>query len=90
MTMSKRYIDAEHLKRLMLREWEILAEDYKTEPVAGRLYDLVDRELTADVVEVVRCEKCKHGQYDCMLDCYWCNGEAHTDAWFCAGGERRE
>lgn len=56
--------------------------------------DLIMKQPTVDVVEVVRCKDCKfRGREDCAMY-YRCNcGEQHTwetDNDFCSYGERRE
>lgn len=61
-----RYIDADAFKRnnedLLHCDFPYLCED--------TLEEIIDEEPTADVVEVVRCEDCKHSHY--FID-------AHTD-----------
>ena len=49
-----------------------------------------------DMVEVVRCKDCKHGQYEewdngeCTDKTVYCDGYGiHKPDWFCADGERR-
>ena len=49
-----------------------------------------------DMVEVVRCKNCKHGEksptFKYYPDVTWCNKylTSHNDDWFCADGKRRE
>ncbi len=82
-----RYIDAEKAKRYY--EW--ICDGTGTK-LAANMRDIfkcvIDRQPTADVVEVVRCKECKNN-WD---GCGWC-GE--LDLWvkpddFCSYGERRE
>lgn len=51
---------------------------------------------TADVVEVVRCKDCVHGEFGIFngqgeKDGCYCNlnGEGYVLDWYCKGGERR-
>ena len=65
---------------------------------AEKLQELIDSIPAADVVEVVRCKDCKHGQknnYGQLRGRYIC--EYHQDytplfspSHFCGNGERRE
>lgn len=86
-----RYIDAEKVMEEINRigghnlcEWETIG-----------VKALIDRQLTADVVEVVRCKDCiKKDTPKCAMwyDCEKCKGQW---SWcnpndFCSYGERRE
>ena len=60
--------------------------------------DLTSRTSTIkkNLVEVVRCKDCKHGQYaewdngECTDKTVYCDGYGiHKPDWFCADGERR-
>lgn len=98
-----RYIDANELCRRLNECWETNDTD------KGRLIQLViDRVITpivvgtptADVIEVVRCEKCKHGEVSIIsrttdgkerIACY-CNlknGVTDLNS-YCPSGERRD
>ena len=43
-----------------------------------------------DMVEVVRCKDCKHGEPGACGDGVDCDGVWHSDDWFCADGERKD
>ena len=43
-----------------------------------------------DMVEVVRCKDCKHGESGACGYGIDCDGVWHDDDWFCADGERNE
>lgn len=49
----------------------------------------IDMAPTIDHVQVVRCEDCKHSQYDELFHMRWCNGEEVKNDDFCSYGERR-
>ena len=54
----------------------------------------IDELPSADVVQVVRCQNCKHHAYDEIFCCYWCEypgmvRETTPDG-FCDKGEERE
>ena len=42
-----------------------------------------------DMVKVVRCKNCKHGEPGACGDEIDCDGVWHDDDWFCADGERK-
>ena len=77
-----RYIDADALMELVGRERLDTRE---------RIANLIERQPTADVVEVVRCKDCKHGsQY--TNDKVWCSlgATSYRPNDYCSYGERRE
>ena len=66
--------------------------DYKS---GVKVLDMIKQEPAADVVEVVRCEHCKHSWFN-GVDLWLCHREAKSycptvkaDA-FCSYGERKE
>lgn len=77
------YIEREAAKRLLVSDYAYAAAD------------LLDKVPTADVVEVVRCKDCKHGEVDdpdnfpdlhyCHEGCGWNNAD-----FYCKSGERRD
>lgn len=80
-----RYIDADKLMEIT----------FKNEIGLTAFHNIIKRQPTADVREVVRCKDCKHArvhdyapaecQYYCTLAVNY-----HTKDFFCALGERRE
>lgn len=76
-----RYIDADKLQ-----------EAFK-ELHGGKRSLLIDTQPTADVVEVVRCKDCEHGQSYNMFGSRYClkhNDVAVRDNDFCSYGERAD
>lgn len=82
--MKKRYIDPMKLK--MSIALNNMSENPKS------LEDIIDKEPDADVVEVVRCDKCKHFKHDECNDEFWCKKtgadiERPVSRHFCSYGE---
>ena len=87
-----RYIDADELKSTLknLPQWG-------GEVLLLSVLNTVDRQFTADVVEVVRCKDCEHcvltedGKYnpeDIVCDYFMTDGMDAND--FCSHGKRKE
>lgn len=57
----------------------------------GDEYDLIDKCPTIDVVEVVRCQNCKHSaEWERRLWCAWHDDEYAWEDYFCADGKRKD
>ena len=83
-----RYIDADALKELIDGGFDI---DFDEVPETKKaLLNMIDYQETADVVEVVRCEYCKHRIVDSNDDWCECTGCDINPVGFCEEGERRE
>lgn len=84
----KRYIDADGLANVKF----VAIKGGKTEEAYrtgwnGAIECIIENAPTADVVEVVRCKDCRHGQYDATH--YFCSEHYHkvyADD-FCSHGE---
>lgn len=80
-----RYIDADKLFRYV---------DEQTHLSKGKLQNYIRENHTADVVEVVRCEKCKYHTSIGTCDCpQWLFDDVRIDVKptdFCSYGERKE
>lgn len=84
-----RYIDADRINwRLLIPTNPTTAEEY----IIYSAEKLVERQPTADVVEVVRCKDCKYSKPMNGTDfIYFCNnGSMVSHIHFCAYGERRK
>ena len=86
--MMARYIDAEMLER----EIKLEASD----DIAKAVIRIIDRQPTADVVEVVRCKDCKWAEQvmigqcvNWICKCPWMF-ERYVRDGFCSCGERRD
>lgn len=42
------------------------------------LWKDIEKAKTIDAIPVVRCQYCKHCQYDTLFDTRWCNGKEVT------------
>ena len=92
-----RYIDADRLNKEVLASWE--KDNHRTLEASlvhrqehHHLMHIIEKQPTADVVEVVRCKDCKHlnpmgsgGYRKCLRDNLW----KGTDD-YCSHGKRRE
>ena len=81
-----RYIDANLLKREL---WEQRVENGLLS--FFDMIEIIDEQPTADVVEVVRCEECKHS-LNCSknIAMYGKGRSMYEDITFCSYGERRK
>lgn len=84
--MKKRYIDPMKLK--MSIAMNNILENPKS------LEDIIDEEPDADVIEVVRCDKCKYLRHDECNDEFWCKKtgvdiQRPVSKHFCSYGERK-
>ena len=98
-----RYIDAEGLKRnirVNLMPNVDIDGTVTVENAERYFLNLIDKTSTADVVELVRCEKCLHGDVSIIektkdgqerWGCY-CNMDevVHSLDWYCPLGMRKE
>ena len=81
-----RYIDADKLKEDILEEnsWYLYNEFGST----TQFHELIDKQPTADVVEVVYCKDCKHrNEPSCQIVA---SMYGISDYDYCSYGERRE
>ena len=85
-----RHIDADKLS-------EVLERNFGHTGGASALKQLIDEQPTADVVEVVRCKKCKHFKQSrksenegSQIGLCWELGTTVTKDNFCSYGERKE
>lgn len=96
------YVDTEKLKRNVRVNLmpNVDVDGTVTVENAERYFlNLIDKTSTADVVEVVRCGKCKHGDVSChaktkdgeeTIACYCVIKNKVTDVdYYCPNGERR-
>ena len=89
-----RYIDAEHFKHYLNGYFTYINDKHGAEVEMidkSFLFQAIDNEPTADVVEVVRCGECRklHHEFKktyCPLVDTW----DINPQWYCADGERRE
>ena len=82
-----RYIDADKLKKSLSIPCASIIE------IGETIIAQIDDQPTADVVEVVRCKDCEHGQSYNMFGSRYClkhNDVAVRDNDFCSYGERAE
>jgi len=49
-----------------------------------------DKDQQPDIVEVVRCERCRYAQKDEIFGDYWCDGVARRADFFCADGKPKD
>ena len=93
-----RYIDADKLYAEMedLYEHHIEMRNFSADGAVADCLDILAKQPTADVVEVVRCKDCKHydGQkckeiYYVMDGYYGGSFEVKKPTDFCSNGERR-
>jgi len=96
--MSKRYIDADKLRKDVedLHDcYNGFSDTYDKACIIG----LIDEQPTADVVEVVRCKDCIYGiptRIDTVTmkfsDERYCNRHrmCHFEGYYCADGKRKE
>lgn len=88
----RRYIDADELYRETEKKIKA-ANEYRMAVVDGEFLDLInDAPTEEDVVEVVRCKDCKHGQAQRRLGviCEYEQDKIRAYNSFCSYGERRE
>ncbi len=92
----RRYIDAERLNKEVLASWD--KDTHKTLEASRvhrqehhHLMRIIEKQPTADVVEVVRCKDCKESEI-CPDTLLWCNQWERLvpPKGFCHCGERRE
>lgn len=87
-----RYIDAIDRGRLIRDILDKYGDTGGTED-ANKIYRMILNQPTADVVEVVRCKDCEHGQSYNMFGSRYClkhNDVAVKDNDFCSYGERAD
>ena len=89
-----RYIDADRLRNRVKAETNPYGKPTLEYASGLKVLTMIDKEPTADVVEVVRCKDCAlRGRPECAMF-YACNcGEQHTcetDNDFCSYGIRKE
>lgn len=95
-----RYIDAEKFAERIRLSPAFKNAGFEGDLLQRVVLDLLDNAHTADVVEVVRCGKCKHGEVSVIsktkdgeetVACY-CNAKNKvTDLdYYCPCGERRD
>lgn len=85
-----RYIDADALVKRLKHSPLFLGTNMQFK---DGVVDLVEKQPTADVVEVVRCKDCKHGQSQKRIGViceYDQNGAFRAYNGFCSYGERGE
>ena len=95
-----RYIDAERLIQGLRDAVERNKINEIAKDLVNDVINLLQKEPTADVVEVVRCEKCKYGDVSChartidgkkTIACYCNLKNKVTDVdYYCSSGERRD
>lgn len=94
----KGFSDGQYVDRFLLRD-----KLYQEDAVTMKGVAILNEFPAADVVEVVRCGKCKYGKYTGTE--WFCDKhsgradrfgedasyhEYHSKYWFCADGERRD
>lgn len=82
-----RLIDADALPRQKMLEARGNGQYEEVEIVNGSDIDMAP---TIDHVQVVRCEDCKHSQYDELFHMRWCNGEEVKNDDFCSYGAKMD
>lgn len=86
-----RYIDADSLlKRMFPYD---LADKKQYALNAQAVYNVIESSSTADVVPVVRCKDCKHGQFMPSCSMYLCRctgGKLRYADNYCNYGERKD
>lgn len=80
-----RLIDADSIN------WESVEEEYGSRtPAVVACQSLIQNTPTIDHVQVVRCEDCKHSQYDELFHMRWCHGEEVKNDDFCSYGAKMD
>lgn len=65
--------------------------EFNLEKMAEALAEKAIADLASrDIVEVVRCNNCKHWQYDKMFNEGWCDGRWREWDDYCSRAERKE
>ena len=90
----KEYITKDRAKQFVCGHCNEVCSEEPCEPRDCDWMAFIDKEPTADVMEVVRCRECKYSFYDEIFGNLWCNSHSGCrkvkDEGFCDLGERKE
>lgn len=93
-----RFIDADRLKEFIATHDYLLSDKWNSTDKGMftiGIFQAINEQPTADVVEVVRCKDCKYFHDGIYNGEYWMECDEYkialsSDNWFCADGKRRE